>query len=182
MPQPTLLHQHSQITPEQAGRYIQSRRKALGISQSVMAEKLGVQRNYISYLETGRYDIRFNAQRLQIIAQLLGLTDQELWENLGVRPVGYAKDEAARFLGRLEGFHPELPVGLPTFLPDWLKGDHRPQDLLIIELDEGGFGIFDKTATRGALALEYSPAHGYRIMKRPTGQVVAYLVGTYTPL
>ena len=147
-----------------------------------MADKLGIYRSYYSFLESGKYDIRSNPQRLQLITQLLGLTDQELWENLGVRPVGYAKDEAALYLGKLKGFHPELPPGKPTFLPDWLKGSHNPQDLLILELDQGGFGIFDKTAAKGALALEYSKAHGYRVMKRPTGQVLAYLMGTYTPL
>ena len=63
--------------PKAIGKRIQKRRKEVGITQEELAEKVGISRAYMGYIEQGR-----NAPSLEIlekIAKLLRLSLKELF-------------------------------------------------------------------------------------------------------
>lgn len=62
----TVIH-----TPQQAGAYLRDRRKALKLSQTQVATRLGVSQNRFSVLETSPGDLTL--ERLLVLAKTLGL-------------------------------------------------------------------------------------------------------------
>lgn len=176
--QPSRLSQYGGITPEQAGRFVEERLRAKRITKRRLAELLGVHESYVSDLTAGRYDLRSNPERLRRIVTELGLTEGELLEGLGVQPLSYVSVPSSRYLGKLEGLPHPPPAGRPILLPPQFLGGHRPEDVFVIELGPGEFGVFSRTAVTGK-ALEHTRAHGYRVVERPRGEVLGRLVGSY---
>ncbi|UCV23589.1 helix-turn-helix domain-containing protein [Ferribacterium limneticum] len=62
----TVIH-----TPQQAGAYLRDRRKALKLSQTQVATRLGVSQNRFSVLEAVPGDLTL--ERLLVLAKTLGL-------------------------------------------------------------------------------------------------------------
>jgi HTH-type transcriptional regulator/antitoxin HipB len=69
--------------PKQVGASLQARRKALGLTQAQVAERLGLSQNRLSELETRPET--FTLEQLLAVLNVLGL-DLALGERRGIEP------------------------------------------------------------------------------------------------
>ncbi|KRB61555.1 hypothetical protein ASE04_22145 [Rhizobium sp. Root708] len=91
----------SHIDKEVGGR-IRARRRVLGLSQTVLAERIGVTYQQLQKYENGKN--RIGSSRLQAIAQALGTTPAELFGNIGARGGAVPEfDQINQFVGWAEG-------------------------------------------------------------------------------
>jgi transcriptional regulator with XRE-family HTH domain len=74
------------------GGIIYEKRKALGLTQAVLAEKLGIGQQSLSRIEQGRMAPKF--ERLQDIAEALECGVADLFRNVDVRGARYAESIA----------------------------------------------------------------------------------------
>jgi SOS-response transcriptional repressor LexA len=106
----------AQMTPEEFGRFLRSLRERAGLSQREMAERAKIHPAYISFVETGRRNLRkMNAQRTFSILSAYGLREDEintlfrLWAETEARQRSQALD--------LENLPPEAQELRPYRLP-----------------------------------------------------------------
>lgn len=99
------------------GARIRAYRKALGMSQTDLAERIGVRFQQVQKYENGTN--RVAASRLWIIADTLGIPVSALFKD--VRPEQTAADECARLYGALSG--PQQAQAL-AFIRALAQGEH----------------------------------------------------------
>lgn len=165
------------ITAAQAGAFVDAQLTAKKIPRKRIAELLGVHPTYVSDLTAGRYDLRANPERLRLLVGELGLSERELLEGLGVQPVALVSAPASRYLGRLEDLPYPPPAGRPIFIPPEFLGSHKPEDVVVLGLGDGLFGVFSTSGEHGP-ALQHT-GKGYSVTDRPRGEVLARLVGRF---
>ncbi len=69
----------ARMTPEELGRFLRALREKAGLTQRAVAERAGVHPAYISFVETGRRDLRkMSAQRTLGILAAYGLEEGEI--------------------------------------------------------------------------------------------------------
>lgn len=180
MPRPTPTTLFRGISATEAGAWLKARMRGR-ITQAELAERMGVQRTYLSMALNGRFDVRANPERLRIIAEALELTDEELREGLGVAPVAMTPAHSSRFLGKLSELTPELPKGRPVEVPEWMRGRHRPEDLFVVDLEDGRLGIFHRGLEGQGPALVVRRGR-VGLVNRAEGEVLGRLIGLFTPV
>ena len=69
----------ARMTPEELGRFLRALREKAGLTQRGVAERAGIHPAYISFVETGRRDLRkMSAQRTLGILAAYGLKEDEI--------------------------------------------------------------------------------------------------------
>ena len=76
LPNGTSVNSHDEQFFKTLGSRIASARKARGLTQHQVADQLGIAQQTYAHYEVGR--VRFPASTLPILAQILGLTTEEL--------------------------------------------------------------------------------------------------------